>query len=62
MMMELSQAVYGLVEGYSGISAGLRVDYVSTDDEASEVEVDAGPDGKDLYRRRLDVFLAHPEP
>lgn len=61
VVMELGQAVYGLLEGYAGISAGLSVDYISTDDEAAEVEVDAGPDGKDLYRKRLDVFLAHPE-
>jgi hypothetical protein len=57
----LAQAVYGLLEGFTGTVAGLRVDFVSTEDERGDVEIDAGPDGKDLYRQGLDVFLAHPE-
>ena len=61
MVVELKQAVYGVLEGYTGISASLRVDHISTEDEDATVEVDAGPDGKDIYRGRLDVFLAHPE-
>ena len=56
MIIELSQAVYGLLEGYTGIAAGLQVDYISTDDEAAEIEVDAGPDGKDLYRKDSMCF------
>ena len=59
--LDLAQAVYGLLEGFTGTANGLRVDYVSTEDEAGDVENDAGPDGKDLFRQRLDVFLAHPE-
>lgn len=59
--LALAQAVYGLLEGFTGTVAGLRVDFISTEDERGDIEVDAGPDGKDLYRQGLDVFLAHPE-
>lgn len=57
----LAQAVYGLLEGFTGTVASLRVDFISTEDEGGDIEVDAGPDGSDIYRQRLDVFLAHPE-
>ena len=59
--LALAQAVYGLLEGFTGTVAGLRVDYVSTEDEAGDIEIDAAADGRDIYRQRLDVFLAHPE-
>ena len=57
----LAQAVYGLLEGYTGTANGLQVDHISTEDERGDIEPDAGPDGKDLYRQGVDVFLAHPE-
>jgi hypothetical protein len=59
--LALAQAVVDLLEGFTGTVAGLRVDFVSTEDEAGDIELDAGPDGKDLYRQRIDIFLAHPE-
>ena len=57
----LAQAVYGLLEGYTGTANGLQVGHISAEDERGDIEPDAGPDGKDLYRQGVDVFLAHPE-
>ena len=59
--LTLAQAVYGLLEGFTGTVAGLQVDFISSEDERGDFEPDAGPDGKDLYREGLDVFIAHPE-
>lgn len=59
--LALSQAVYQLLEGFTGTIAGLRIDYVSTEDEGGDVEIGIGPDGRNVYRERLDVIVAHPE-
>lgn len=57
----LAQAVYGVLEGFTGTSNGLRVDWISTEDEGASVETDIGPNGAAVYGQRLDVFIAHPE-
>lgn len=57
----VAQAVYELLEGFTGTVAGLRIDQISIDDEAADMEAGAGPGGAHLYRHRTDVFLYHPE-
>lgn len=57
----VAQAVYALLEGFTGTVAGLRIDQISTDDEAADMEAGAGPGGANLYRHRIDIFLYHPE-
>lgn len=57
----VAQAVYELLEGFTGTVAGLRIDHISTDDEGADLEEGAAPGGAHLYRQRVDVFLYHPE-
>lgn len=60
-VIAVSQAVYGLLEGFHGTVGGLRVDAISTEDEATDVEPDVGPEGRALFRSRLDVLVYHAE-
>jgi hypothetical protein len=60
-VLAVAQAIYGLLEGYTGTVNGFRIDAVSTEDQASDLEEGAGPNGQHLYRVRLDVFVFHPE-
>jgi hypothetical protein len=59
--IEVGEAVYALLEGYTGEVGGLRIDAISTDEQAADLEGGAGPNGSNLYRMRLDVFLYYPE-
>jgi hypothetical protein len=57
----LGQAVFLRLEGFAGMSNGLRFDSIANEDEAGDLEEGAGPGGADLYRQRFDFFLPHPE-
>lgn len=57
----VSEAVYGLLEGFHGTIGGLRIDAISADDEATDVEPDIGPQARALYRSRIDVLVYHAE-
>lgn len=57
----LGQAVYYLLEGFTGIVAGLSIDAVSTSDERGDLEEGAGPAGAHLYRQSLDFIMYHVE-
>lgn len=57
----LAQAVYGLLEGFAGTVGGLRIDAISTDDEAGEFEAGIGPGSANVYRQRLDLIMYHAE-
>jgi hypothetical protein len=59
--LTIADAVYRLLEGYTGISSGLRIDAISTEDEAGDLDPDVGPGGAPLYRQRLDFIIYHPE-
>lgn len=68
--LELADAVYRLLEGFTGYAGGqpgspedtgLRIDFISTEDQAGDVEPGIGPGAIQIYRERLDVFVAHPE-
>lgn len=60
-MLDLGEAVYGLLEGFHGTIDGLRIDAISTEDEANDVETDIGPSGVPLFRQRIDVLIMHAE-
>lgn len=57
----LSQAVYRLLEGFGGVSAGLPIDGIGILDEGADVEDLVGPNGADVYRQRLDFSIPYPE-
>lgn len=59
--IQLAQAVYSLLEGYSGVANGLTVSWVSTEDERGTVEPEIGPGGAPIYGQQIDIFMAHPE-
>jgi hypothetical protein len=57
----LAQAVYRLLEGFTGIVSGLRIDTTSTEDEGADIEPGAGVGGANLYRQHVDALVFHPE-
>lgn len=59
--ISIAQAIYVLLEGFAGLVAGLRIDAVSTADEAGDLEEGVGPGGVSLYRQRLDFIVYHAE-
>lgn len=60
-VIDLAQAVYGLLEGFNGTVGGLRIDAVSTEDEGADVEQDIGPSSVAVFRQRIDVIVFHAE-
>lgn len=60
-VLALGEAVYSLLEGFNGTVDGLRIDAISTEDEAAAIELDVGPNGAPLFRQRLDVLMYHAE-
>jgi len=60
-VLAVARAVYELLDGFHGTVDGLRIDAISTEDEATDLEPDVGPGGTPLYRWRLDVVMMHAE-
>jgi Protein of unknown function (DUF3168) len=59
--LNLSQAIYRHLEGFRGTVSGLRIDAVSTEDEAGEYEPGVAPGDVGVHRQRLDFVLMHAE-
>jgi uncharacterized protein DUF3168 len=59
--LTLANAVRQVLDGFVGVSAGLKIDALGMEDEAAELDPEAGVGGSSLYRQRLDFFMSHPE-
>ena len=57
--VDLAQAVFDAVEMAYGIVGDIRVDPISVEDEAGDLEEGIGPNGAHVYRQRLDVFVPY---
>lgn len=56
----LRDAVLGVLNGYHATVGDLRIDDIAPDEAGSDsYESGIGPDGADVYGRRIDVFIYH---